>query len=161
MIFLPIYYEPASVILTQANAMGYEPTFFGVDGMDGILGVPGFDTSLAEGVYLLTPFAADAEDEATQKFVTEYGNRHNGEIPNQFAADAYDAVYIVYEAIQKAGVTADMSNEELCDALIAAMGELSITGLTSAGSEMTWDDNGAVSKDPTAVVIQDGSYVTP
>ena len=63
--------------------------------------------------------------------------------------------------IQAAGVTADMSNEEICDALIAAMDELSIVGLTSAGSEMTWDENGAVSKDPAAVIIKDGVYVTP
>ena len=160
MIFLPIYYEPASVILTQANAMGYEPTFFGVDGMDGILTVDGFDTSLAEGVYLLTPFSADAEDEATQAFVAEYQERFGG-TPNQFAADAYDGIYILYNAIQAAGVTADMSNEEICDALIAAMGDLSIVGLTSAGSEMTWDDNGAVSKDPAAVIIENGTYVTP
>ena len=154
------YYEPASVILTQANAMGYAPTFFGVDGMDGILTLPGFDTSLAEGVYLLTPFSADAEDEATQSFVAEYQERY-GETPNQFAADAYDGVYIIYEAIQAAGVTADMSNEEICDALIAAMGDLSVVGLTSAGSEMTWDENGAVSKDPAAVIIENGTYVTP
>ena len=160
MVFLPIYYEPASVILTQANAMGYTPTFFGVDGMDGILGVDGFDTSLAEGVYLLTPFSADAQDEATQAFVAEYQERFGG-IPNQFAADAYDGIYILYEAIQAAGVTADMSNEEICDGLIAAMGELSLVGLTSAGSEMTWDENGAVSKDPAAVIIENGTYVTP
>ncbi len=161
MIFLPIYYEPASVILTQANQMGYNNvTFFGVDGMDGILTVPGFDTSLAEGVYLLTPFSADAEDEATQAFVAKYQEQFGG-IPNQFAADAYDGIYVIYEAIQAAGVTADMSNEEICDALIAAMGELSIVGLTSAGSEMTWDENGAVSKDPAAVIIKDGVYVTP
>ena len=160
LLFLPIYYTPASVILTQANAMGYAPTFFGVDGMDGILTLPGFDTSLAEGVYLLTPFSADAEDEATQSFVAEYQERY-GETPNQFAADAYDGVYIIYEAIQAAGVTADMSNEEICDALIAAMGDLSIVGLTSAGSEMTWDENGAVSKDPAAVIIENGTYVTP
>ena len=160
MVFLPIYYEPASTILTQANALGYAPTFFGVDGMDGILGVQGFDTSLAEGVYLLTPFSADAEDEATQAFVAEYQERFGG-TPNQFAADAYDGIYILYNAIQAAGVTADMSNEEICDALIAAMGDLSIVGLTSAGSEMTWDDNGAVSKDPAAVIIENGTYVTP
>ena len=160
MLFLPIYYTPASVILTQANAMGYEPTFFGVDGMDGILTADGFDASLAEGVYLLTPFSADAEDEATQNFVAEYQERFN-EIPNQFAADAYDAVYILYEAIKAAGVTADQSAEEICDALIAAMGDLSVVGLTSAGSAMTWDDNGAVSKDPTAVIIENGTYVTP
>ena len=160
LLFLPIYYTPASVILTQANAMGYEPTFFGVDGMDGILTADGFDASLAEGVYLLTPFSADAEDEATQNFVAEYQERFN-EIPNQFAADAYDAVYILYEAIKAAGVTADQSAEEICDALIAAMGDLSVVGLTSAGSAMTWDDNGAVSKDPTAVIIENGTYVTP
>ena len=160
LLFLPIYYTPASVILTQANAMGYEPTFFGVDGMDGILSVKGFDTTLAEGVYLLTPFSADAQDEATQAFVAEYESRFGG-TPNQFAADAYDGIYIIYEAIQAAGVTADMSNEEICDALIAAMGDLSIVGLTSAGSEMTWDENGAVSKDPAAVIIENGTYVTP
>ena len=160
MVFLPIYYEPASVILTQANSMGYAPTFFGVDGMDGILGVEGFDTSLAEGVYLLTPFSADAEDEATQSFVAKYQEQFGG-IPNQFAADAYDGIYILYNAIQAAGVTADMSNEEICDGLIEAMGSLSLVGLTSAGSEMTWDDNGAVSKDPAAVIIENGTYVTP
>ena len=161
LLFLPIYYTPASVILTQANAMGYAPTFFGVDGMDGILTADGFDASLAEGVYLLTPFSADAQDEATQNFVNEYKERHNGETPNQFAADAYDAVYILYEAIKASGVTPDMSNEEICDGLIQAMGDLSVVGLTSAGSEMTWDDNGAVSKDPAAVIIKDGTYVTP
>ena len=160
LLFLPIYYTPASVILTQANAMGYAPTFFGVDGMDGILTADNFDASLAEGVYLLTPFSADAEDELTQNFVSKYQEAY-GEIPNQFGADAYDAIYTLYQAIQAAGVTADMSNEEICDALIAAMGDLSVVGLTSAGSEMTWDDNGAVSKDPAAVIIENGVYVTP
>ena len=160
LLFLPIYYTPASVILTQANAMGYAPTFFGVDGMDGILTAEGFDASLAEGVYLLTPFAADAEDEATQSFVSAFQEAH-GEIPNQFGADAYDAVYVLYEAIQAAGVTADMSTEEICDALIGVMPTLSVVGLTSAGSAMTWDENGAVSKDPTAVIIENGTYVTP
>ena len=160
LLFLPIYYQPASIILNQANAMGYAPTFFGVDGMDGILTAENFDASLAEGVYLLTPFSADAEDEMTQNFVAEYQDRF-GEIPNQFGADAYDAIYTLYQAIQAAGVTADMSNEEICDALIEVMPTLAVTGLTSAGSEMTWDENGAVSKDPTAVIIENGTYVTP
>ena len=160
LVFLPIYYQPASVILSQAKAMSYEPTFFGVDGMDGILTAENFDASLAEGVYLLTPFSADSEDEMTQNFVAEYQDRF-GEIPNQFGADAYDAIYTLYQAIQAAGATADMSNEEICDALIEVMPTLAVTGLTSAGSEMTWDENGAVSKDPTAVIIENGTYVTP
>ena len=92
LVFLPIYYTPASQILNAANTMGYKPVFFGVDGMDGILTMEGFDASLAEGVMLLTPFNADAEDEKTQAFVKTYLEKF-GEVPNQFAADAYDCVY--------------------------------------------------------------------
>jgi branched-chain amino acid transport system substrate-binding protein len=158
MIFLPIYYQPASVILTQANQMGYAPTFFGVDGMDGILTQEGFDTSLAEGVMLLTPFSADAADERTQSFVAKYQDLY-GETPNQFAADGYDCVYVIYEAIQAAGCTGDMSAAEICEALIAAMPTISVDGLTGEG--MTWAATGEVSKAPMAVVIKDGVYVTP
>ena len=160
LIFLPIYYQPASVILTQANQMGYEPTFFGVDGMDGILTMPGFDTALAEGVMLLTPFSADAEDERTQAFVAEYQSRF-GDIPNQFAADGYDCVYAIYDAIMAAGITSDMATEDICDALAAAFTAdgFSVDGLT--GSGMTWLPTGEVSKAPMAVVIKDGVYVTP
>jgi len=157
LIFLPIYYQPASVILAQAAAMNYAPTFFGVDGMDGILTMEGFDTSLAEGVMLLTPFSADAEDELTQNFVAEYESRF-GETPNQFAADAYDAVYILYNALTAAGCTPDMSAEDICEALIEVMPTITYTGLT--GADMTWDSTGAVTKMPTAVVITDGVYVS-
>ena len=155
LLFLPIYFTPASLILQQANAMGYAPKFFGVDGMDGILGIKGFDTKLAEGVYLLTPFSADSTDDATVSFVTKYKELYN-EIPNQFAADAYDAVYTIYEAIQKAGVTSDMSTEELCDALIPVMTQIEVKGLTGT---MKWQATGEVSKDPMAVIIKDGVYV--
>jgi branched-chain amino acid transport system substrate-binding protein len=158
MVFLPIYYQPASVILTQADQMGYAPTFFGVDGMDGILTQEGFDTALAEGVMLLTPFSADAADERTQSFVSKYNDLY-GETPNQFAADGYDCVYVIYEAIQAAGITSDMSTEDICEALIAVMPTISVDGLTGEG--MTWDASGAVSKAPMAVVIKDGVYVTP
>ena len=159
MVFLPIYYTPASVILKQANDAGYAPTFFGVDGMDGILtGVEGFDTSLAEGVLLLTPFSADAQDALTQNFVSKFQAAY-GEIPNQFAADAYDAVYIVAAALEAAGCTPDMAYDEICEALIAVMPTISVDGVTGLG--MTWAATGEVSKAPMAVVIKDGVYVTP
>jgi branched-chain amino acid transport system substrate-binding protein len=157
-IFLPMYYTPASVILKQADSMGYAPTFFGVDGMDGILTMEGFDTSLAEGVMLLTPFSADATDDLTQNFVSKYQELY-GETPNQFAADGYDAVYIIYEALQAAGCTADMSAADICEALIAVMPTITVDGLTGEG--MTWSSTGEVSKSPRAVVIKDGVYVTP
>ena len=155
LVFLPIYYTPASLILSQANAIGYNPTFFGVDGMDGILTLEGFDTALAEGVMLLTPFSADAQDELTVNFVTTYQAKH-GEIPNQFAADAYDGMYALYEAVQKAGITAETSPEDACEMIIPAMQEIEIAGLTGT---MHWDATGEVDKTPTAVVIKDGVYV--
>ena len=157
LVFMPIYYQPASVILTQAHQMGYAPTFFGVDGMDGILAMPGFDTTLAEGLMLLTPFSADAQDELTQNFVKTYEDKY-GETPNQFAADAYDAVYILYQALEEANCTPDMSAEDVCEALVAVMPTITYSGLT--GTDMTWDSTGAVTKMPTAVVIQNGEYVT-
>ena len=159
LIFLPMYYDAASLILTQANAIGYAPKFFGVDGMDGILAVEGFDTALAEGVMLLTPFAADAEDEATQAFVAKYQAAY-GEIPNQFAADSYDAVYAIAAALEKAGATADMTASQLCDALVAQFtsADFAVDGLTGEG--MTWSTTGEVSKAPKGMMIQNGAYVS-
>ncbi len=160
LVFLPIYYTEAALILQTADAAGFAPKFFGCDGLDGILGVEGFDPALAEGVMLLTPFAADSADEATQSFVTAYKAAYNDEIPNQFAADAYDGVKIIAKLIEQEGITADMSASEICDKLkvaICAEG-FEFTGLTGAGAAMTWDAEGAVSKDPAAVVIADGAY---
>ncbi len=157
LIFLPIYYTPASLILKQAKDMGYDPKFFGVDGMDGILDLEGFDTSLAEGVMLLTPFSADASDEKTQNFVSKYKEKY-GDTPNQFAADAYDCVYAIYEACQKNGVTADMSVSDICDKMVETFtsGDFTFDGLT--GSGMTWATTGEVSKEPKGMVIKDGAY---
>ena len=155
LVFLPMYYQPASLILAQANAMGYTPKWFGVDGMDGILTMEGFDTSLAEGVMLLTPFAADAQDERTQKFVSEYQAKYN-DMPTQFSADGYDAVYTLYEACQKAGVTSETSAEDACEMLISVMPTITVSGLTG---EMVWNAEGQVDKEPKAVTIVNGAYV--
>ena len=156
LVFLPMYYQPASLILAQAKNMGYDPEWFGVDGMDGILTMEGFDTSLAEGVMLLTPFNADATDEKTQNFVKKYQDQF-GETPNQFAADAYDCVYAYKQALEAAGATPDMSAEELCDLMIQQFTSMTFNGLT--GENMTWDATGAVSKSPKGMVIQNGAYV--
>ncbi len=156
LIFLPMYYQPASLILAQANAMGYSPKYFGIDGMDGILTMEGFDASLAEGVMLLTPFNADSTESKTAAFVKKYQELF-GEIPNQFAADAYDCIYAYKQALENAGATSDMSNEELCDLMIKEFSSMSFDGLT--GESMTWDESGAVTKSPKGMVIKDGAYV--
>ena len=156
LVFLPMYYDAASLILTQASAAGYAPVWFGVDGMDGILSLEGFDTSLAEGVYLLTPFNADSDDEATKAFVAKYQEKF-GEIPNQFAADAYDVIYAYAQACEAAGVTADMSAEQICDAMIAQFTTMTFNGLTGEG--MTWAADGTVTKSPKGMIIENGAYV--
>ena len=134
LVFLPIYYTEASLILNQANTMGYAPKFFGCDGMDGILQVDNFDTKLAEGLMLLTPFAADADDELTQKFVTAYKEKY-GETPIQFAADAYDAIYAIKAAAEEAGITPETSVSDTCDKMKEAMLKITVNGLT--GENMT------------------------
>lgn len=158
LLFLPIYYDAASLILTQANAMGYAPKFFGVDGMDGILTQANFDTSLAEGVMLLTPFNADDEDEATQHFVKADQEKYN-ETPIQFAADAYDCVYAYKQALETAGCTPDMSAADINAKLKETFPTITFTGLTGDGAGITWDSTGAVSKSPKGMVIKDGAYV--
>ena len=156
LVFLPMYYQPASLILAQAQGMSYAPKWFGVDGMDGILTMVGFDTTLAEGVMLLTPFNADAEDQQTKDFVAKYQEKYN-EIPNQFAADAYDCVYAYYQALTNAKATPDMDAATLCDLMIQQFTTMTFNGLT--GSDVTWDSTGAVSKQPKGMVIQNGAYV--
>ena len=156
LVFLPIYYQPASLILTQAHNMGFQTTFFGVDGMDGILTLEGFDTSLAEGLMLMTPFNANSTDEKTASFVKKYQEQF-GETPNQFAADAYDCVYAYKQALENAGAAPDMSAEDLCDKMIEQFTSMTFDGLTGTGA--TWSTEGAVTKDPTVAVIKDGKYV--
>ena len=166
LVFMPIYYTPASLILNQANSMGYEPTFFGCDGMDGILELDGFDVSLAEGLMLMTPFNAWGEDERTVNFVTAYEEAY-GTIPNQFAADGYDCMYAIYEALLNIDNLAEIAamdpaerHTALCEALISVFtsADFAVDGLT--GSGMTWQTNGEVSKDPMVVTVENGAYVS-
>ena len=157
LVFLPIYYTEASQILSYANKIGYAPKFFGCDGMDGILTVEGFDTALAEGLVLMTPFDANASDEATQSFVTKFKEKMDGLVPNQFAADGYDVIYAIYNGLTNAGATGSESAEELCTMLKEQFATMTVDGLTGTG--MHWDANGMISKAPAAVVIENGVYV--
>ena len=156
LVFLPIYAAEATQVLTYADKIGYTPKFFGCDGLDGILAVEGFDPALAEGVMLLTPFDATATDEKTQNFVKNYTEEF-GIAPNQFAADAYDVAYVIAAACEAGKVTPDMTAEQICDILVEQMKTMSFDGLTGEG--MQWSEDGAVSKEPKAVKIENGVYV--
>ena len=155
LVFIPIYFNEAALILQQAKAMDYNPVFFGCDGLDGILSVENYDKSLAEGVMLLTPFVADAQDELTANFVKNYQEAY-GSIPNQFAADAYDAIYIIKAAMEDAKITPDMDSNDISEKLKASMLKIKVDGLT--GNQMTWTENGEPNKEPKLVTIKDGQY---
>ena len=159
LVFLPIYYTPASLILAQAKQMSYAPVFFGADGMDGMLDMEGFDKSLAEGLMLMTPFNASATDSRTTTFVDSYKKLSGDVIPNQFAADGYDCMYAIYEACCQIEGVGEMDHEQLCDALIALFtsGTFKVDGLT--GSGMTWLESGEISKAPVVVKVENGAYV--
>ncbi|HIY62082.1 MAG TPA: ABC transporter substrate-binding protein [Candidatus Mediterraneibacter stercoripullorum] len=155
LVFLPIYYSDASLILAQADRAGFDPIWFGVDGMDGILGVDGFDTTLAEGVMFLTPFTPTSDDEAVQTFVASYEEEF-GSTPIQFAADAYDCMYVLKAAIEQADITPDMSISDMCDAMKTAMTQVTYDGVT--GKQISWGEDGEPSKEPTVVQITEGEY---
>ena len=158
LVFLPFYYSEASQVLTYANTIGYDPIFFGCDGMDGILTVEGFDAALAEGLVLMTPFDANATDDATVSFVTKFKEQNDGLVPNQFAADGYDCVYAVYAALTEKGLDGTASASDICAAMVEWFTTNSgFDGLTGKG--MTWDEGGMISKAPAAVVITNGVYV--
>jgi branched-chain amino acid transport system substrate-binding protein len=156
LIFLPIYYTQAATILTQASTLGIKASFFGCDGLDGMLDMDNFDTKLAEGVMLLTPFAADAKDEKTQNFVKTFKDSY-GVTPNQFAADAYDAVYAMKAAAEEEKVTPDQSVSDICDAVKTGMTKIEVKGLTGT---IHWTADGEPDKEPKAVSITNGAYVS-
>src|SRR5699024_199048 len=148
-VFLPIYAAEAATFLTQAAGKLDGVTYFGCDGLDGIQ-TKISDTSLIEGLMMLTPFAADAEDAATQSFVEKYTPVH-GTAPDQFAADGYDAVYIVKAAMEQCGKTPE--DADFNEAMVAAMYEITVEGLTGT---MTWDENNEPNKPAKAMVFVDG-----
>ena len=154
LVFLPLYYENDTKIIDACKKANYSPIFFGVDGFDGALEQEGVDVSLFEGVYYLTPFAYTATDDATVSFVEKY-KALTGNNPNQFAADAYDVVYALYNALVESGATSDMSAQDIGELLIAKFqGGFTYSGLT--GIDMTWDSNGAVVKAPLAFKVVGG-----
>ncbi len=156
LLFLPIYYQEAALILTQADKVDLDIQFFGCDGLDGVIAQLGDNAAIADGVMLLTPFAADATDEKTVAFTAAYKAAFNDEIPTQFAADAYDAIYVIKAALEQANVTdVNIGVSELCELLKAAMVEIEVPGVTGT---MTWSADGEPSKTPKAMYIENGSY---
>ena len=160
LLFLPIYYQEAALILQQGKSLGLDMPVFGGDGLDGLIEQLGADVAIADGVMVMTPFAASNPEEKSAKFTAAYKELTGGETPNQFAADAYDAVYAIKAAMEKAGVTdANISASDLCDKLKVAMTEITLDGVTGS---TTWTADGEPTKAPKVMKIvvngNEGTY---
>lgn len=143
-IFLPMYYQEGSLICKAATAKGCKADLVGSDGFDGIADLIDSKT-VTNKVKYITPFDADSKDATVSKFVTAYKAKYN-ETPDQFAADAYDAVYAIYNAMKAAGVDdVTISPSDLCEKVKTAITADGFS-LTGATGTMTWDASGACKK---------------
>ena len=100
---------------------------------------------IANNVLMLTPFAASSSDPAVQAFVKAYEDKF-GATPDQFAADGYDAVYVIKAAVEACGST---SGTEMAK----AMTSLTVDGITGT---MTWTADGNTNKPASAILYYDG-----
>lgn len=142
-VFIPIYAEEASTFLTQAKGKFADDVyFFGADGLDGILGKVSQDVTIADNVLMMTPFAADSADPKVQAFVKAYQDAYN-----QFAADAYDAVYAVKAAVEAANGSTSGAD------LAAVMPTITVEGVTGT---MTWSADGNTNKAASAILYKNG-----
>lgn len=156
LLFLPIYYQEASLILQQAESLGLTIPVLGGDGLDGLIDQLGDKVATADGVMVMTPFAASSPEPKSAAFTAAYEEMTNGEVPIQFAADAYDAVYAIKMALEKAGVNdASMSASDICDKVKVAMTEITLEGITGT---TTWTADGEPTKAPQVmkIVVKDG-----
>ena len=150
-IFLPIYYTEAGLIAKAAAAKGCEALLFGCDGFDGV--ADQVDDSVKNVIKYITPFDVNSKDATVAKFVENYKAAYDGKVPDQFAADGYDAVMAIYEAMKAANVTdPTISPAELSKVIIPAITADDFVYVGATG-EMTWDESGACTKVPQIVVL--------
>lgn len=145
-IFVPAYYQDAAYITTQAAELGMELPYLGSDGWDGVIANV-VDTAVLENAIFLSPFFSSDDSELVKTFVKTYEDKYKS-IPDQFAADGYDTVFVMKAALEKAGSTDSA-------ALIKAMTEISVTGVTG---DLTFNENGEPNKGAKFIEIIGGEY---
>jgi len=141
-------YNEGAVIMGQARKMGIDTPFLGGNGFNSpqVIEIAG---ESADGLIVATPWFAEKEDPKVQEFVKKYEAKY-GMAPDQFAAQAYDALYIYAEALKNAGeADRDAFRDSLAD----------IKGLEGILGEFSFDEEGDVIMDPTVLIIEDGKFV--
>ncbi len=160
-IFMPIYYTPASLFMTQAKTIvAHDAIYYGCDGFDGINSAEGFDIfAIPQEVSMLSHFNSNATEGAAKEFIDKYTDRYGVDTLNQFGASAYDCVYALFNAMKKAidegeDISVTIAPEELSEILKAQFqGDFTYSGVT--GDNISWEDNGYVSKTAIKYVVKE------
>ncbi|MBR6572242.1 MAG: ABC transporter substrate-binding protein [Clostridia bacterium] len=160
-IFMPIYYQPAAIFMTQAkDTIAADAVYYGCDGFDGLAGQLDFST-IPQEISMLSHFDSNATEGAAAEFIKKYTEKYDAETLNQFGASAYDCVYAIYNAMKaaiKAGkeIPVTISASDLSDILKEQFtGEFTYSGVT--GSDIKWQDNGYVSKGAIKYVLKEAT----
>lgn len=162
-IFMPIYYTPASLFMTQAkDQVAADTIYYGCDGFDGIESAEGFDiNAIPQEVTMLSHFNSKATEGAAAEFVKKYTEKYGSDTLNQFGASAYDCVYAIFNAMKAAidggkEIPVTISASDLCDILKEEFtGGFTYSGVT--GDDITWEANGYVKKDAVKYVIKEAT----
>ena len=157
LLFLPLYIDQALSVVKLAHINEYHPVYFGADGLDGMNDVEGIDPKLIEGMYYLSTFDPHSDDPKVQLFTEKYKQVVDGVLPDQCAAEAYDAIYILDELLKNTQMKPDDSAEDIAQALKQEIisNDFKYTGLT--GQNITWNAEGTCTSYPSAFTIQDGT----
>ncbi|MBQ4154570.1 MAG: ABC transporter substrate-binding protein [Clostridia bacterium] len=157
-IFMPIYYQPASIFMTQAkDTIAKDAVYYGCDGFDGLAGQLDLST-IPQEVSMLSHFDSNATEGAAAEFISKYTAKHGADTLNQFGASAYDCVYAIFEAMKAAkaagkDINVTMTASDLCEILKEQFtGDFKFSGNT--GKDITWEDNGYVSKGAVKYVLK-------
>lgn len=158
-IFMPIYYQPASVFMTQAkDIIDPKAVYYGCDGFDGLAGQFKDFTVIPQEVSMLSHFDSNATEGAAADFIAKYTEKFGTETLNQFGASAYDCVYAIYNAMKAAADAGEKfdvttSASDFCEIMKAQFtGDFSYSGVT--GNNITWEDNGYVSKEAVKYTLK-------
>ena len=161
-IFMPIYYQPATLFMTQAkDIIAADATYYGCDGFDGIEGMEGFDiTSVPQAVTMLSHFNSKATDGKAKEFIDKYTEKYGKDTLNQFGASAYDCVYALYGAMKKAvdegtEIPVTISASDMCEILKAQFANGYTISNAVTGESISWEASGYVNKTAIQYVIKD------
>lgn len=163
-IFMPIYYDPASLFMMKANGIiADDAVYYGCDGFDGIESAEGFDiTAIPQQISMLSHFNSKATEGAAADFIKKYTEKFGKDTLNQFGASAYDCVYAIFGAMKAAidageEIDVTISASDLCDILKGQFDGDYMYENGVTGDKIAWDETGFVNKEAVYYVIKEAN----